>query len=280
MDLNNILTNLNQIAEKIYISTEEEVYKTLDSLVNITTDILKQEPLKHLFTDNSINVIMLLGNVLIIFNVTYFMLTLLISMFNGNKAEKVYSFIFKIIIVTLLVNNSYFIAETILNFNTYLSEIVSEYGNSITGSEITFNNLKDKIVSIEDFLNTDLISLDGIIKGVVSFGAVTILINFSIRYVMIVILIFLLPVALSTLASELTQNLFYTFIKSLIVTLLTGPIVKLIIILPLMYKDTGSIMYKIVLVGSIYIIYRINTYLKELFVRVSKESSRRNIFND
>ena len=278
MDFNNILNNLNQLSTQFFQTVEEEVYKTLDKLVSIKVNILTEQPLNSIFVNNSENAMILIANTLILFFITYYIFTQLISLFNGNKAENIYIFIFKVIIITLVINNSYFICETILDLNEKFEDIVSYYGKEITKNEISFTNLKERIIDVQDFLNTDLISLDGIIKGVISFGSITILINFSIRYVIIILLILLFPIFASMCLSNVTINMFFNYLKTLIMMLLTGSIVKIIMILPLVYKDVDSIMYKIVLVGSIYVIYKLNTYVKEMFANINLNKTRRNLF--
>lgn len=278
MDFNSILNNINEIAEQLFNTVEDEVYSSLDNVTSIGVDVLKVEPLSNLFNENSINGIMIIANSFLIFYATYYIFTQLLSLFNGNKAENVYAFTSKLLLVTLLINSSYFICETILNLNENLELAIAEYGEDISGNKINFTSLKEKIISIEDFLNTNLISLDGIIKGVISFGSISILISFSIRYVFVILLIFIFPIAISLSASELTQGLFLNYIKLLITNLLIGSLVKIIIIIPLMYKDTDSTMYKIILVGSIYIIYKINNYSKEIFAVFKQHKQRSNLY--
>lgn len=278
MDFNTILNNINDIASQLFNTVEGEVYESLDNITSISTDIMNVEPLSNLFNEGSVNGIMIIANSLLMFYATYYIFTLLISLFNGNKAENVYAFMSKMLIVTLFINNSYFLCESVLNLNESLEIAISDYGKDICNQNINFTSLKDKIVSIEDFLNTDLISLDGIIKGVISFGSISILINLSIRYVFVIILIFLFPISIALCVSDLTLGLFYNYIKIFITNLLIGSLIKVIIIIPLMYKDTDSTMYKIILVGSIYIIYKINNYSKEIFTVFKSNKQRRNIY--
>ena len=134
-------------------------------------------------------------------------------------------------------------------------------------------------ISIEDLLNSDMLSLDGIIKGVISFGSISILINFAIRYVTVIFLIIISPFAFASLSSELTLGIFKTWIKTLIVSLMTQVIVKFIILIPMLYKNVNSMMYKIILVGSIYIIYKINNFTKEIFLKITSDMPKMNIFN-
>ncbi|MDD2376011.1 MAG: hypothetical protein PHD15_01975 [Clostridia bacterium] len=278
MNVNDIINSLNLISEKLFKSVEGEVYTTLDKIVNISPDILKSDPLKNIFFENKINGIILIANSLMMLYITYYMFTQLISLYNGNTTENVYTFIIKLVVIFILVNNSYFICELILNITSEITSSIELYGEDISGQDVTFSNLKEKIISIKDFMKNDLLSLDGLIKGVISFGAITILINFSIRYVTMIFLLIIFPLSLTTLTSSITSGIFKSYFKLFAVTLLTQIVVKLVILIPLMYKDVDSIMYKIILVGTIYIIYKINTFVKELFVKITEESKYSNIF--
>lgn len=278
MNVNDIINSLNMLSEKLFKSVEGEVYLVLDKIVNITPDILKTEPLKNMFFENKVNGMILIANALMMFYITYYMFTQLISLYNGNKAENIYVFIIKLIIIFILVNNSYFICELVLNITNEFTNVIQIFGEEISKEEITFTNLKEKILSIKDFMKNDFLSLDGLIKGVISFGAITILINFSVRYVTVIFLIVILPLVLTTLTSNITIGIFKSYFKLFIVTLLTQVVVKLVILIPLMYKNVDSLMYKIILVGSIYIIYRLNTFVKDIFVKISEESGNINVF--
>lgn len=278
MNVNDILNSLNIISEKLFKSVEGEVYTTLDKIITINSDILKLEPLKNILYENKINGIIIIANSLMMFYITYYMFSQLISLYNGNQVENIYTFVIKLIVILILVNSSYFICNLILDITGELTSSVETYGESIAGENLTFANLKEKILNIKDFMKNDLLSLDGLIKGVISFGAVTILINFSIRYVTIIFLLIVFPLALITITSNVTLGIFKSYFKLLIVSLLTQIIVKLVILIPLIYKDIDSIMYKIILVGTIYIIYRINTFTKDIFVKITEESRYTNLF--
>ena len=120
---------------------------------------------------------------------------------------------------------------------------------------------------------------NGIIKGIISFGSISILINFAIRYVTIIFLFIISPFAFICLSNELTIGIFRTWFKTLFVSLMTQIIVKFIIFIPLLYKDINSMTYKIILVGIIYIIYKINGFTKEIFMKISSNNQINNIFN-
>ncbi len=279
MQAQDILNNLDIIAEKLFRSVETQVFKTLDDIVLIGTNILKVEPLKNVFYHDKINGLIMIANSLILFFIIYNILINLISMYNGNKICNMYSFIIRIVFVTIIVNSSYFICEQILNIVELFSNSIDIFSKQLAGQSVNFVNLKEAIISIEDFMKTDLISLDGIIKGMISFGAISVLINFSIRYVIIIFLIIISPFAFVSLASDLSIEFFYTWTKLFLTNLFVQIVVKLLILIPLMYKHTNNIMYKIILVGTIYIIYKINSFTKEIFMKFSSQIKRFDIFS-
>ena len=278
MEAQNILNSLNVISEKLFKAVEGQVYEVLDKIVIIGPEILKTEPLKNIFFENKINGIIIIANAFILFYVIYYIFTQLISLYNGDKAENIYHFILKLIFITIIVNNSYFLCEQILTINEGLTDAISIFTKEVSNQEISFSNLKENIISMKNFMNSELLSLDGLIKGVISFGSVSILLNFAIRYVTIIFLIIISPLAFVTLGNNLTSGIFKTWFKIFLINLLTQVIVKLVIFIPIMYKDVNNIMYKIVLVGSIYILYKINSFAKELFAKISSDVQIKNIF--
>lgn len=279
MQAQDILNNLNIIAEKLFKSVETQVFKTLDDIVIIGTDILKTEPLKNIFFESKVNGLIIIANSLILFFFIYYVLSNLIIMYNGNKVSNMYSFVIRIIFVTILVNSSYYICEQVLNILELFTNSIDIFAKDLAGQSVSFVNLKETIISINDFMKSDVLSLDGIIKGMISFGAISVLINFSIRYVTVIFLVIISPFALVSLASDLSVEFFKTWIKLFFTNLLVQIVVKLFILIPLMYKHTNSVMYKIILVGTIYLIYKINNFSKEIFIKFSSQIKSFDIFS-
>lgn len=280
MEANDIITNLNYLLEKVFKSIEGEIFKTLDKLTIIGPEILKEEPLKNIVFENKVNGLVIIANTLILFFVIYYVFKQLIGIYNGNKIESIYVFIIRIIIVCIIVNFSYYICEEILNIFGILGESIDTYASDLINKKVTFENLKDSIINIENIINTDLVSLDGIIKGIISFGSVSILISFSVRYVTVIFLIIISPLAFVCLSSNLTSGIFNMWVKMLIVNLTLQIGIKLLIFIPLAYKNQNDIIYKIILVGTISLIYKFNIFIKELLARISNENNVKNIFKD
>ena len=280
MEANDIITNLNYLLEKVFKSIEGEIFKTLDKLTIIGPEILKEEPIKKIVFENKVNGLVIIANTLILFFVIYYVFKQLIGIYNGNKIESIYVFIIRIIIVCIIVNFSYYICEEILNIFGILGESIDTYASDLINRKVTFENLKDSIINIENIINTDLVSLDGIIKGIISFGSVSILISFSVRYVTVIFLIIISPLAFVCLSSNLTSGIFNMWVKMLIVNLTLQIGIKLLIFIPLAYKNQNDIIYKIILVGTISLIYKFNIFIKELLARISNENNVKNIFKD
>lgn len=279
MEAQNIINSLNTVSEKFFESIEGEVYTFIDKLIDITPDMFDKPPLKNLFFQSGVNGFILIANSLILFYIIYFIISKLISIYNGNKTASIYTFVIRLVIVTAFVNSSYYICKEIINLNNLLGVAINDFINSVSGKYATFENLKENILSIEDLMKTDFLSLNGIIKGIISFGSISVLINFSIRYVTIIILFMISPFCFGCLSSELTIGIFKAWIKMFITTLLTQIIVKFVIFIPIIYKSVNSQFYKIILVGSIYVLYKINNISRELFTKITSDIPKMNIFN-
>ena len=269
MEIQDIVGNLNIIIEKIIKSVEAQVYNIIDDILVIKPDIMDVEPIKNIFVQDKINGIIILSNSFIIFYFVYYVFSNLISLYNGNRVENIYKFIIKILIVSITVNCSFYICKQILEIFYLLTDVIDKIGVDITGKEIIFNNFKDIVLNIKDLQTNDILSLNGIVKGTISFGAIAILINFSIRYVTVIFLIIVSPLAIMCLSSDVTSGIFYTWGKMLLVSLLVQIVIKILIIIPMSYKDVNSLIFKIILVGTIYIIYKINNFVNELLVKIA-----------
>ena len=279
MDVQNIINSLNTVSQKLFKSLDNEIFEKIDDLVNVNSDLFNKSPLKDVFFQDKTNALIIIANSLILFYVIYFVFLKLISIYNGNKSQSIYMFVIKLIIVTVMVNFSYYVCREIVNMIGLLTDCVDGGLYDLLGKKVSFVSLKENIVKIDDIINSDLLSLNGIIKGIISFGSISILINFAIRYVTIIFLFIISPCAFICLSNELTIGIFRTWFKTLFVSLMTQIIVKFIIFIPLLYKDINSMTYKIILVGSIYIIYKINGFTKEIFIKISSNNQINNIFN-
>lgn len=268
MELSSVLGNFNALFEKILKSVESTIYKNLDKITDITPKLLKQEPIKKLFFSDKVNGIILIANSFVMFYICYYIICTFISMYNGKKIENFYSFILKMVLVLIFVNNSYYLCEQILNIFSIITNAIADFGKDAVGKEINFVNLNEKVTSIKKLMKDDAISLNGIIRGIISFASINIMINFSIRYVTIIFLIVFSPIGIILSFSKITRGIFKSWLNMLIVNLSIQVITKFILIIPLAFKTVNSDIFKMVVIGTMYLLYKLNTFIKEILNKI------------
>lgn len=275
MEVNNILNSINTIAEKIFKSVEGEVFKGLDELLIINEKILDKEPLKTLFVKADGEGLMVLAMSFVIFFLVYYIIARTIAMYNGENVDNILKYVLRIVICVVCSASSLFLLEQILNINGLLTEVIANIGKDLTSEKICFESLREMVINLDEYMTEEALSIDGIIKGVISFGATTILINFSIRYVTLIFLILISPIAIMFAASSATYGIFKGWLKMLCGNLLIQNIVIVILMIPLSVKKVNNDLFKIILVGSIYLLYRINNFSKEFLGNISEQIVRR-----
>lgn len=275
MEVENILNAINIIAEKIFKSVEGEVFKGLDEFLIINEKILDKEPLKTLFVKNNSEGLIVLVLSFVIFFFAYYIIARTIAMYNGDNVDNVFKYMLRIVICVICSASSLFLCEQILMLNGLLTDVIANVGKDLTGETICFESLREVVLNLDKYMSEEALSIDGIIKGVISFGATTILITFSIRYVTLIFLILVSPVAIMFAASSATYGVFKSWSKMLCGNLMIQNIVVLILMIPLGVKSVDNNLYRIILVGSIYLLYKINNFSKEFLGNISEQIVRR-----
>jgi len=268
MNTQDIIGNFNILVEKIIKSVENEVYKNIDSILVIDKKIFKVEPLNKLILEDDINGFIMLANAMILFYFVYYIFSTLISLYNGNQIININKYIIKMVVIVIAVNSSYYICKQIIDIFYVVTDVIDTIGLDITGKELIFQNFREVINIVEDLDTTDILSMNGIIKSFISFGSISIFISLAIKYTSVIFLILISPIAIMCLSNNITSGIFFSWGKMLILLLSNQIIMKMIMLIPMACKDTKTIFYKIILVGSIYILYKIDTFQRELFSKI------------
>lgn len=276
----NIINSINIVVEKIYKSVEGQVYGLLDKIAIITPEILEKEPLSKIYEKDGTSLFAIICISLITFYCIYYVLVKLVSMYNGGKTESIYKFVLKLIVAVILMKSSFFLVVTVLDINDLVTKAVSSVGEEITGEQISFDSLKEKIADLNKYMEQDFISLDGMIKSFIAFGAVTLLINYAVRYVTIIFLILIAPFGIMFMASHITAGISKAWIKLFVINIITQVIVKLMLIIPLSFKNINTVIFRIVLVGTIYLLYRLNNFVKDILGNIvdTKQGQEEKLF--
>lgn len=268
-----ILDSINVILEKIYKSVEGNVYELLDKLTTISADILKEEPLKYIFKDDKYGIIFVATS-LILFYIVQYMIMKLVSMYNGNNPENIFKFVVRIIITVVIASSSKYICELVLEINEIFTNIITGLGENISNNKISFAGFGEVITDVEKYMSKDNLGIDGLIKGFISFGAITLVIHYSVRYVTIVFCILVMPFTIMFTITPATRGIFYSWLKICIINLCQQWIVKLLLIIPLSFKNIDTEIFKIVVLGTIYLLYKINIFSKEFLGNISSPIQR------
>lgn len=275
MEVTNIINAINTIAEKIFKSVEGEVFKGLDDLLIINEKILYKEPLKTLFITGDKEGLIILTLSFVIFFLVYYVISRMLAMYSGENVDNVFKYMLRIIVCVICSVCSLFLCEQILNMNGILTEIIANIGKDLTGQKICFESLRELVLNLDEYMSEEALSIDGIIKGVISFGATTILITFAIRYVTVIFLVLVSPIAIMFASSSVTYGIFKSWTKMFCGNLLMQNIVVIILMIPLSVREIDNDLFKIILVGSIYLLYRINNFSKEFLGNISEQIVRR-----
>ena len=257
-----ILNAVNVALEKIYKSVEVNVYTILDKLVNISPDILNKEPLKYVFKEDKDGMIFVATS-LIFFFVVQYMISKLIDMYRGKNSENAYKFVLKIIIVTVMASNSKYLCDMVLQINYIFTQIIESVGENISGEKICFEKFSEVVINLEKYMAQDNISIDGIIKGFIGFGMTTLLVNYSVRYVTVIFCILTTPLCIMFGILANTRGIFNSWIRLFIITLCEQWLVKLLLIIPISFRNVDEDMFKIVIVGTVCLLYKINSFSRE-----------------
>ncbi len=160
--------------------------------------------------------------------------------------------------------------------NNLISSAIQEIGKNVLNKDICFNSLITELNSIigvgEDSFN--IFSLDGIIKGFISFGLFNLIFSYSLRYILIKVFILLLPFSFLTLINNSTSWFFKTFFRSFISLLLLQSFVSIILLIVFSINyNSGNLLSKLLYIGGVYALIKANSYIRELLGGISTDFS-------
>ena len=130
-------------------------------------------------------------------------------------------------------NSSFFIIEQILNINFNISSLIKSVGEDLWGKNICFTELITEInsnLSINKN-NLNIFTIDGLIKGTLTVSLLNLVFSYSLRYIMIKILVLISPFAFLSLTLNNTSHFFKSWYRSLFSLLFVQIIVSIVLLL-------------------------------------------------
>lgn len=267
-----ILNSINELFSQLFSSIDNTIYSSLDSLAFISPQILQNKSFQNILGTSASEGLLLICNSLVLGFILYYSINYLISHLTYSQIDTPKQFVFKAIIFIAIMNSSLWICDQIINIIYIITKCISELGNNLFGVQINFSNFIDNInqniYSSGESLN--IFSFDGIIKSFTSFGLISLVFTYSLRYIMIQIFILISPFAFLSLITNSSEWFFKIWFKTFLSLLLVQILVSFILILSFSIEITSnSVISKLLYIGIIYALTRANNYIKELFGGIS-----------
>lgn len=272
-----IIDTINSLLNTLFSSIENSVYETLDDLAFIGTDILDNTIFQKLFGYHYDNGLLIIANSLLLAVCLYYCFKLVYSHFTGIQIERPYQFVFKLLIFGIFINCSYFICEMFIYFTSLISDAIRSIGSNILGEEISFSSLISSLNSVVTVNSTSLnvFSLDGILQSLISISFINLLFTYSLRFIMVKVLILIMPFALLTLINSSTAWFFKAWLKIFLSLLFIQPFISITLLIVFALDFTGTdIMSKVLCIGAIYALIRANTYVQHFIGGISTNISQ------
>ena len=266
-----IIDTINKIFSMLFSSLDLSIYSLLDKTVFINSSIVNDRFFSLAF--NSSFGLSIIANALLAGFFIYYCFRLYLAPFSGSYVEKPYQFLTKVLIIAICISFSQFLCSEFLSIIDILTDILKSFGMQLTGKEISFNTLlSSSTYVIENSNNFNFFSFDGILKSFFSFGLINLLFSYSIRYILIKILILLFPFALLSLVTTSTswifKSWFRTFFSLIFVQIF---IIFVLILLFSLNINTSDMFSQISYVSTVFILTKSNSYIKELLGGISTD---------
>ena len=259
-----IINTINSLLGSLFSSIDNSVYGTLDSLAFLDTSILNDSFFERTFGQGSSSGLLFIANSLLTAVCIYYCFKLIYSHFTGIQIERPYQFIFKLLIFGLFINCSFFLCEMFIYFTSLISNAIRGVGSSLLGQEICFSNLVENLNSVvsTDANSLNVFSFDGLLKSLMSIGFISLLFTYSLRFIMVKVLLLLTPFALLTLINNSTSWFFKAWFKIFLSLLFIQPFISIVLLIVFALDfNSPEVTSKILCVGAMYALMRANTYV-------------------
>ena len=159
-----------------------------------------------------------------------------------------------------------------INIVYYISLGIKNIGENIINKNISFSELITTINMTLSFNTSsiNIFSLDGLLKGTLTFSLLHLVLSYSFRYIMVKVFALLSPFAILSLALKNTSWFFKSWIKNLFSLLFIQIIISLVLII-LFSTDysSGNLLSKFIYVGGIYALIKTNSLVREFIGGIS-----------
>lgn len=265
-----VQNTINELCSSLFSSIQQKIFPLLDEIIFIDNDIMETTQMEKIFADSPTSGILLLANCLLTAFVLYYCLRLALAHFSSSKVEHPGKFFIKTILAGILMNYTPYICTLFINLTADITSFFSFLAQDLFDKEISFVVFTSELNSFlsESF---NMFSLDGILSSTLSISSFSLVLNFSLRYIFLKLLIILSPFCTLCLINNNTTSIFKSWIKCFFSLLLLQIVVSIILIISfaVMKDSTNSYFNKLLLIRYDYCSFKI----KSICERVSWRSA-------
>lgn len=265
-----ITRSINTIITSLFNSIDNNIYNNLDGISFINPEIINNSSFSKLLGNNEKTGLIIISNTIILGLCIYYIVRYYFNNILEQPVEKPTQFIFKLLIIMFFINFSYFIIEQIININYLISISIKATSSSILNTDVSFSNLitliNKKIIMDNDI---NLLSYNGVLKCSLSIGLLFLLFSYSIRYILIQVLILVTPLVFLTLINSSSSWIFKSWCKAFFLMLIIQIFIPIILTIIFLIDSTNEVL----LLSGIFVLSKINTYIKEIFGGIGLEFS-------
>lgn len=267
-----IIDTINTIFENIFSSIDNNLYSLLDELIFIDKDILNDNYFQKILGTSSSSGILLISNSLLLALILYYGVKFLLSHLTYEKIDRPSSFLTKLIIFGICMNSSFFIVELFINLMSNISLAIRSIGEDLFNQNICFSTLITNIntnISV-DTSSINIFTIDGIIKGILSFSLLNLVFSYSLRYILIKVFVLITPFAFLSLSLSNTNWFFKAWLKNLFSLFFIQIIVSIVLLLLFSVNFSDSNLFnKFIYIGGMYALIKSNSLVRDFIGGVS-----------
>lgn len=272
-----IIDTINTILGNLFSSIDNNLYSLLDDITFINSDILNDKNFENIFGTSASNGILLISNSLLLGIILYFAIKYLLSHFTYSQIENPHNFLIKLIICGICMNFSYFLLSHFLDIISNISLSIRNLGENLFNKNICFSELILEIntnISV-DTSSIDIFSLDGLIKGLISFSLLNLVFSYSFRYVLVKVFVLISPFAILSNSLNSTSWFFKSWFRNLFSLLFIQIIVSVILLILFSIDYSSSNLFsKFIYIGGILALIKSNSFVREFLGGVSTDISQ------
>jgi len=260
---------INNIFSSLSASIDTKIYTILDDLVFLNTGIFDSS-INNILGSNSSGII-LICNSLISGFLIYYAISLLFSYLTFSQVQRPSQFIFKLILCLIALNSSEFICYGLVFLASSISLAIRNLGETLFSNNICFAALLENLNLINNSEGFNLFSFDELIKALISFGFINLILSYSLRYIMIKVLILICPFAILSLSIDKFSWIFKSWIKLFLSSLFLQILVSLILLITFSLNMEVNLFSQLIYLGSIYSLIKSNTFIRDFMGGLSTD---------